>query len=118
MSMKTFVLPDRWLASLRDVLTKGKLPVLMIASATLPLTGNQTMSQPNCDAVKIAEDYVRTHLSFANINISRRVLSVVSLADGADRQVTFNLPDGSLGFVPEITVDKRTCQVVSAVLWQ
>lgn len=95
--------------------TGAKLSVLMVAAATLQLTGNQTMSQPNCDVVKIAQDYVRTHFPFIDTAPDRRV---VTLPVGAYQQVTFKLPFGYLGFVPEITVDPRTCQVVSAKVWQ
>ena len=72
------------------------------------------MAQPNCDVVKIAEDYVRTHLSF--IRIANRHWS--SLVEGDVWTVRLELPDGHLGFVPEIGVDPRTCQVVSAKVWQ
>ena len=114
MSMKIFALSDRRLASLRNVLTKAKLSVLMVAAATLQLTGNQTMSQPNCDVVKIAEDYVRAHLSF--IRIANRRWS--SSVEGDVWTVRLELPEGHLGFVPEIGVDPITCQFVSAKVWQ
>ena len=113
MSMKIFALSDRRPAALRDV-TKAKLSVLMTAAAALQLTGNQAMSQPNCDVAKIAEDYVRTRLPFiviANRHWSRSV-------EGEVWTVRLELPEGSLGFVPEITVDQRSCQVVSAKVWQ
>lgn len=113
--MKTFARYERRLGSQRDVLTKAKLSILMSAAATLQWTGNQAMSQPNCDVVKIAEDYVRQRWPFIDITTERRA---VSLPIGAYWQVTFKLPDDSLGYVPEITIDQRTCQVVSAVVWQ
>ena len=115
MSMKIVALSDRRPASLRNALTRAKLPVLMIAAATFQLTGTQAMSQPNCDVVKIAENYVKTHFPFIDTEPDRRV---VTLPIGAYWQVTFKLPFGYLGFVPEITVDPRTCQVVSAKVWQ
>lgn len=114
MSMKTFAPSDRWPATLGDVLTRAKLPVLMIAAATLQLTGNQAMSQPNCDVVKVAEDYVKTHFPF--IRIANRHWS--SSVEGDLWTVRLELPDGHLGFVPEIGVDQRRCQVVSAKVWQ
>ena len=114
MSMTIFALSDRRSASLRDVLMRAKLPVLMIAGATFQLTGSQAMAQPNCDVVKIAEDYVRTHLPF--IVIENRRWS--SSGEGDLWTVRLELPDGHLGFVPEIGVDQRSCQVVSAKVWQ
>jgi len=72
------------------------------------------MSQPNCDVVKVAEDYVRTHLSF--IRIANRRWS--SSVEGDVWTVRLELPEGHLGFVPEIGVDRGTCQVVSAKVWQ
>ena len=114
MPIKIFALSDRRLASLRDVLTKAKLPVLMIAAAALQLTGNQTMSQPNCDVVKVAEDYVKTHFPFIRIANRRWSSSVESDL----WTVRLELPEGALGFVPEIGVDQRSCQVVSAKVWQ
>jgi len=70
--------------------------------------------QPNCDVVKIAEDYVRARLPF--IVIANRRWS--SSEEGGVRVVRLELPDGHLGFVPEINIDQRTCQVVAAKVWQ
>ena|ERR1044072_3282287 len=112
--MTIFALSDRRLTSLWDVLTKAKLPILMITAAMLQLTENQAMAQPNCDVVKIAEDYVRTHLSFIG-TANRRWSSSI---EGNVWTVRLELPEGALGFVPEIGVDPRTCQVVSAKVWQ
>jgi hypothetical protein len=75
---------------------------------------NQAMSQPNCDLVKIAEDYVRTR-SPIDMTTDRRVRTWL---EGTVWKVRFDLPEDALGFVPEIGIDPRTCQVVSAKLWQ
>jgi hypothetical protein len=75
---------------------------------------NQAMSQPNCDLVKIAEDYARTRWP-VDLTTDRRV---VSSLEGNVWKIRFTLPDDTLGFVPEIGIDQRTCQVVSAKLWQ
>ena len=118
MSMKVSALSDRRLASLRNALTRAKLPVLTITAAMLQLTGNQAMSQPNCDVVKIAEDFARTRWP-ADLTTGRRVVvRPVSVAGSIYQQVTFELPDGYLGPVPEITVDGRSCSVIGAKLWQ
>src|SRR5205814_251726 len=69
--------------------------------AFISLASGQAMSQQNCDVVKVANDYVKTHFPFIDTNPDRRV---VALSIGAYSQVTFHLPDRYLGFVPEITV--------------
>lgn len=83
--------------------------------AILQSMASQAMSQPNCDVVKIAEDYVRQRWPFIDITTERRAVSEVI---GAYWQVTFKLPDDTLGYVPEVTIDRRTCQVVGAQVWQ
>jgi hypothetical protein len=93
---------------------RAKLLIWMIAAATLQLTGKPVMSQSNCDAVKIAEDYVKTHLPFIVIANRRWTRS----AEGDVWIVRLELPDGHLGFVPEIAVDPKACQVVGAKVWQ
>jgi hypothetical protein len=118
MSMKIFALRDRRPASLRDTLTRAKLPVLMIAAATFQLTGNEAISQSNCDVVKIAEDFARTRWPTDLTTNRRVVVRLVSVAGSIYQRVTFNLPDGYLGPVPEITVDGRSCWVIGAKLWQ
>lgn len=83
--------------------------------AMIQSMGNQAMPLPNCDFVKIAEEYVRQRWPFIDTTTERRA---VSLPIGAYWQVTFKLPDDTLGYVPEVTIDRSTCQVVSAVVWQ
>src|SRR5947208_13193840 len=82
--------------------------------AMLQLMGNQAMPQLNCNVVRMAEEYVRTHFPFIPIG-SRRWSSSLN----ADLwTVRLELPDGHLGFVPEITINERACQVVGAKVWQ
>lgn len=78
---------------------------------------NQAMPQPNCDVVGIAKAYVETHFPFIDLASDRRV---VSSPVGDHWQVTldFDVPARYLGFIPEITVDPKTCQVVNAKVWQ
>ena len=75
------------------------------------------MAQPNCDVITIARAYVEAHFPFIDVASKRRV---VSAPVGAYWQVTFDFdePARYLGFVPEIMVDPRSCQVVSAKVWQ
>lgn len=115
MSMKIFAKSNLWPrpASGMNLTTKvGLISATFITS--LQLAGIEAMSQPNCDVVRIAEDYVRTHLPF--IQIANRRWSSSGEADLSI--VRLELPDGHLGFVPEITIDKRNCQVVRAKVWQ
>jgi hypothetical protein len=86
---------------------------LMVVAA-LQLTVDQAMSQPNCDVVKIAEDYARARWP-VDLTTNRRV---VRWLEGNVWKVTFEFPADTLGYVPEIGIDERTCQVVSARLWQ
>jgi hypothetical protein len=94
-----------------------KFSIWLTIVATLQLMGNQAMPQSDCDIVKIARAYVETRFPFIDITSHRRV---VTSQIGAYWQVTFDFdpPATYLGFVPEITVDPRTCQVVSAKVWQ
>jgi hypothetical protein len=94
-----------------------RTPVLkaVIVIVTLQSMVNPVMSQPNCDVVKIATDYTRTRWSWVDLTTDRRVITSL---EGTVWKIRFTLPDDTLGFVPEIGIDQRTCQVVSAVLWQ
>jgi len=72
------------------------------------------MAETNCDFIKIAEQYAKARWP-VDLTIDRRAVSRV---DGAVMKVTFELPANVLGYVPEISIDQRTCQVVSAKIWQ
>src|SRR5256885_279216 len=100
----------------RGMTATVKLSIWATVVATLQLMGNEAMPQPNCDVVKIAKAYVETKFPFIDIDSDRRV---VTSPVGANWKVTFAFdpPATYLGFVPEITVDPRTCQVVSAKVW-
>jgi hypothetical protein len=86
----------------------------LMVIAILQLMVDQAMSQPNCDAVKIAEDYARTRWP-VDLTSERQVVIRI---EGTVWKVAFELPNDTLGYVPEIGIDQRTCQVVSAKLWQ
>jgi len=86
----------------------------LIVIAALQLMVDQAMSQPNCDVVKIAEDYARARWP-VDLTTDRRV---VRWLEGNVWKVAFEIPPDTLGYVPEIGIDQRTCQVVSAILWQ
>ena len=86
----------------------------MVAAVMLQLTVNQAIPQPNCDFVQIAKDYARARWP-VDLTTDRRV---VTWLEGAVTKVAFELPADALGYVPEIGVDRETCRVVSAKLWQ
>lgn len=85
-----------------------------IVTITIHLLVGQAMAQSNCDFIKVAEDYAKARWP-VDLTSDRRV---VSWLEGAVTKVAFELPANSLGYVPEIGIDKRTCRVVSAKLWQ
>lgn len=86
----------------------------LMTLAVFQLMAEQAMSQPNCDLVKVAEDYARARWP-VDLTTGRRV---VKSLDGTVWKVRFTLPNDTLGYVPEIGIDEKTCQVVSAILWQ
>jgi hypothetical protein len=86
----------------------------LMVGAVLQLTTDQAMSQPNCDLIKIAEEYARTRWPI-DMTTDRHVIAWL---EGAVWKVRFDLPKDTLGFVPEIGIDQRTCKVVSAMFWQ
>jgi hypothetical protein len=86
--------------------------LMMVAG--LQLLVDQAMSQTNCDVVKIAKNYARTRWP-VDVTTDRRVVRWV---EGGTWKIAFELPEDTLGFVPEIGIDPKTCQVVSAILWQ
>ena len=75
---------------------------------------NQAMPQSNCDVIKIAEDYVRIRWPFIDIT-NRRPSRMI---DGDVWKVAFELPEDTLGYVPEVSIHQGTCQVIGAVVWQ
>jgi hypothetical protein len=89
------------------------LKTLMVVGAMPPM-GNPAMVASNCDPVKIADAYVRTYWSYFNFTDRRRSTAI----EGNVWKVRHLLPDGSLGYEPEISIDRKTCEVVGAILWQ
>lgn len=87
---------------------------VIIIIAGFQLSAEQTMPPPNCDVVKVAKDYARSRWP-VDLTIDRRV---AQWTEGNIRKVAFELPEDTFGYVPEIGIDEKTCQVVSAILWQ
>jgi len=80
----------------------------------LSLTENKAMSQPQCDFMKIAEEYIAKLFPFFN---STGKTLVVSENDQL-WEMTYRLPSDTLGGAPIVTIHKRTCLVVCVQLTQ
>ena len=90
--------------------TLGQTP--RIAAVTLlTLTTSQAMAQPNCDALRVALEFIAKQYPNFSAAGKKRVIS----ERGNLWQLTYELPEEMLGGVPTIVVDKRTCAVVSAI---
>jgi NTF2 fold immunity protein of polymorphic toxin system component len=74
------------------------------------MTPNQTMSQADCDMLKIAREYIAGRYPL----FDAAGLTPVISERGNQWRMTYELPRGTLGGVPIITIDKRTCTVVHA----
>lgn len=89
---------------------KFKLPVRIAVVAAFQLMVDQTMSQPNCDTLRVAQEYnAKRYPSFDPAG-----LKLVISEKGNLWELTYELPKGMLGGAPIITIDKRTCTVVRA----
>ncbi|MGB9364689.1 MAG: hypothetical protein WCE79_01615 [Xanthobacteraceae bacterium] len=87
--------------------------ILMVVGTMQPM-GNLAMITSNCNVVKIADDYVQARWPQFDFTDRRRS----SVVEGNVWKVRFLLPDGSLGYEPEISIDQKTCRVVDAIIWQ
>src|SRR5205823_8048683 len=97
-----------------NVLARIKSSVRMAVAATLQLMVNQAMSQPTCDIVKLAEEYIaKQYPSFDPTGMKPVVSETMALWE-----VTYELPQDMLGGAPIISIDKRTCTIVRAQITQ
>ena len=87
---------------------------IYVTAATFYLTGDFVMSQPRCDAARIAEEYIAKKYPFFDPNQMKLVIS----ESENHWEVTYQLPENMLGGAPVIAIDKRTCAVVRAHLEQ
>jgi hypothetical protein len=71
---------------------------------------SEVMSQSECNVEKTAEDFVAKR--FPSFDSAGTKLIVSETA--GFWEVTYQLPAGTLGGVPIVTIDKRTCTVVRA----
>jgi hypothetical protein len=86
------------------------LPVIAVIAALETIKG-QAMSQPKCDVLKAAHDYIdKQYPSFDPTGLK------LVMSEAADTwEVTYRLPEHMLGGTPAVTIDKRTCKVVRAI---
>ncbi|MEA2991911.1 MAG: hypothetical protein QOD40_831 [Alphaproteobacteria bacterium] len=87
-----------------------ELPVWIAIIAALQLMVNQTMSQPKCDLLRVAQEYIaKRYPSFDPAGQKLVISETENLWE-----LTYELPKGMLGGAPIITIDKRTCTIVRA----
>jgi hypothetical protein len=71
---------------------------------------DQAMSQPKCDPIRAAQEYISKQYPLFDPAGKKLVLS-----EAEDWwQVTYELPSGMLGGAPIITIDKRNCRIIRA----
>jgi hypothetical protein len=77
---------------------------------SVELFAGQAMSQVECDFLRIAKDHIgRKFPSFDPTGLT----PVISESENL-WELSYELPKGTLGGVPVITIDKRSCMVVRA----
>ena len=86
------------------------MSVGIVVVATLQLMADRTMSQIKCDPLRVAQEYIAKRFpSFDPAGLK----PVISQTEDF-WELTYELPPGTLGGVPIITVDKRSCTIVRA----
>ena len=78
--------------------------------AILEFMGNHAMSQARCDALKVAKEYIAKRYP----DFDPSGLKLIITEKNNLWQLTYALPEGTLGGVPVITIDKRACSIVRA----
>ena len=72
------------------------------------------MAQPGCDMLRTAQEYIAKQFPFFDSTGMKLVVS----ENGNLWKMTYELPPWMLGGAPFITIDKRTCKIVSARIEQ
>lgn len=92
------------------VYTKRSLgPALrIVAAVALQMIADQAMAQIECDPLKIALE----HIARRYPNFDPNGLKQVVLERGNLWEFTYELPNGTLGGAPIVTVNKRICAIV------
>lgn len=77
---------------------------------TFELMMSQAMSQPKCDFLVVAREYIaKRYPTFDAAGLEPVVSETEKFWE-----ITYELPKGTLGGAPVITIDKQTCKVVRA----
>jgi hypothetical protein len=81
-----------------------------MVAASIQLVTGQTMPQSQCDFLGIAQRFIaQRYPNFDSTGLRPTISETDSLWE-----LTYELPRGTLGGVPIITIDKRSCQIVRA----
>jgi len=83
---------------------------LAAVTISIQLVAGQTMPQSRCDFFGIAQRFISERYPAFDPTGLR---PIVSETEGS-WELTYELPRGTLGGVPTITIDKRSCKVVRA----
>ena len=75
-----------------------KLVIGIMAIAAIQFMENQAMSQPKCDLLKVAQDYIAKRFPFFDPTGKKLVIS----EKGNLWELTYELPPEMLGGVPKI----------------
>jgi hypothetical protein len=86
------------------------LPVAIAIVVVLQLKVSQIMSQPKCDLLRVAQEYIARQYPNFDPTGHKPVIS----ESGNLWELTYELPKGMLGGAPIITIDKQTCTIVRA----
>lgn len=87
---------------------KINMVIAIASAAALELMVDQTMSQPKCDFLKIAQEYIAQKFP----SFDPAGLTPVISEEGNSWILSYELPEGMLGGAPIITIDKRTCTII------
>lgn len=88
---------------------------ILLATTTLAtllqLVTGEAMAQSRCDFVRIAQQFIaERYPSFDSTGLRPTISESETLWE-----LSYELPRGTLGGVPIITIDKRTCAIVRAI---
>ena len=88
--------------------------LVAVIITSLQLMADQTMPKPGCNIFKVAEDYIAQRFPFIDLRDRHPTAS-----ESHDVwKVRYDLPEGTLGFVPIVSINKATCKVVHAEVEQ
>ncbi|MBI3705573.1 MAG: hypothetical protein HY244_17395 [Rhizobiales bacterium] len=83
----------------------------MLAAMVLVAMTEPSMAHPRCNMLKIAEKQIGRLFPRFDLKELKRVVA----ENGNLWELTYEMPGTSLGGIPIVTIDKRTCKVVRAI---